>query len=153
MGGTISYLNPVSADYKADGPNALIDGIRGTSNISKSWHGFAGQDLVATIDLGAEKNISKISLGCLQNYHDWIFLPQSVKYEISLDGKSFSEVKTISNTVPTSEPNIIKDFSVEFSEQKAKFVRVTGKILNGCPKGHPGEGKAAWIFSDEIVIE
>ena len=153
IGGTVTYKNPISKSYQADGPNSLIDGIRGTTVANKFWHGVAGQDLIATIDLGSEKSISEITIGCLQNYHDWIFMPTSVKFEVSLDGVNFSEVKTIINTVSTDEHEaIIKDFKAAFAEQKAKFIRVTAKVLPTCPKGHPGEGKPTWVFADEIIV-
>ncbi len=61
--------------------------------------------------------------------------------------------KTVNNTVSTNEQIAgIKDFIASFPEQKARFIRVTAKVLEGCPPGHPGEGKPAWIFADEIVV-
>ena len=153
IGGSVTFKNPVSKSYQADGPNSLIDGIRGTTAINKFWQGIAGQDLIATIDLGSEKKISKISLGCLQNYHDWIFMPQWVKFETSLDGVNFSEVKTINNTVSVDEHvATIENFLAEFPKQKVKYIRVTAKVLDACPKGHPGEGKPTWVFADEIIV-
>src|SRR3569833_918437 len=112
----------------ADGPNSLTDGVRGTDTEGKYWHGFAGKDLIATIDLGEEKNIHNISIGCLQHYRDWIMMPQRVKFEVSADGKNFTEIKTVNNPVSLDEQaSTIKDFTAEFPEQKVKFVRVTAK--------------------------
>jgi hexosaminidase len=137
----------------ADGPNSLTDGVRGTTAVGKYWHGFAGKDLIATVDLGEEKNIHSISLGCLQAYRDWIMMPQWVKFEISDDGQNFTEVKTVQNDVSVNEQTpTIKDFTADFSQRKAKFVRVTANVLDALPKGHSGEGKPAWIFADEIVV-
>jgi hexosaminidase len=153
IGQNVTYANSVSRYYLADGPNSLTDGVRGTEAVGKYWHGFAGRDLIATIDLGKEQSIHNISLGCLQHYRDWIFMPQWVKFEISADGKNFTELKTVNNPVPLEEQaSTIKNFVADFSEQKARFVRVTAKVLNALPQGHPGAGKPAWIFADEIVI-
>ncbi|HQW84336.1 MAG TPA: chitobiase/beta-hexosaminidase C-terminal domain-containing protein, partial [Ferruginibacter sp.] len=153
IGKNVVYTNPVSKYYIADGPNSLTDGVRGTFAVGKYWHGFAGKDMIATIDLGEDKNISTISLGCLQHYRDWIFMPSSVKFELSIDGKVFTELQTINNTVSADDKNsIIKDFTTMFTEQKARYIRVSAKNTV-CPKGHPGEGKPAWIFADEIVVE
>lgn len=152
IGKDVIYTNPVSKYYMADGPNSLTDGIRGTSAVNKYWHGFSGKDMIATIDLGQEKEISSISLGCLQHYRDWIFMPSAVKFEISLDGKTFTTVQTVTNTVPVDEKaSVIKDFTATFAASKTRFVRVTA-TNTVCPKGHPGEGKPAWIFADELMV-
>ncbi len=153
-GKTIRYTNPNNRHYLANGANTLIDGFRGTKDIGKQWHGFNENDLIATIDLGTNTTISSISLGCIQNWSQWIFLPQYVKFETSQDGVTFKEVKTVTNTISASAKDVqMKDFSVQFAEQKAKFVRVTAKNLGPCPKGHPGEGQSAWLFVDEIMVE
>lgn len=99
IGRNVMYTNLSSTYYPAEGPNSLTDGVRGTTAVGKYWHGFSGKDLIATIDLGIEKTVHKIVLGCLQNYSDWIFLPNTVKFEISTDGQNFKEVKTVENPV------------------------------------------------------
>lgn len=154
IGRNVTYTNPPSTYYPADGPNTLTDGVRGTTAPGKYWHAFEGNDLVATIDLGQETPIEKISIGCLQSYRDWIFLPQSLTYEISNDGKSFTDLGTVKNTIsPDEKSALVKDFTLAFPEQKARYVRVTAKNLGTCPKGHPGEGKPAWLFADEIMVQ
>lgn len=153
-GKNVVYAKPYSKHYAANGPNSLTDGARGTKDISRLWHGFNGDDLIATIDLGDAVTASSITLGCLQNYSQWIFLPQSVKFEVSEDGVNFSEVKTISNTIPaTDKAVLIHDFTASFEPKKVKAVRITAKSLGVCPKGHGGEGQPCWIFADEIVVE
>src|SRR5690606_16193783 len=138
VGRDVNYQFPVSRYYMADGLNSLTDGVRGTGTIGEYWHGFSGHDLVATIDLTEEKNISHIARGFLQHYKDWIFLPRTVKFELSNDGKSFREVETVINTTGMNINSVIKDFRINFPVQKARFIRVTAK--NGvCPPGHPGE--------------
>ena len=154
IGRNVTYRNPVSSYYLADGPNSSTDGVRGTSAVNKYWHGFHAKDLIATIDLGEETPVQKITIGCLQHYRDWIFLPQSVTYEISNDGKNFTNIGTVQNTVsPDEKSSIIKDFTLRFPAQKARYIRVTAKNLSICPKGHPGEGQPAWLFADEIVVQ
>jgi hexosaminidase len=151
LGKDVTYTNPVSTYYLADGPNSLTDGVRGTYAAGKYWHGFSAKDMIATIDLGKEESIQSITVGFLQNYGDWIFLPRSVKFETSNDGNRFAEIKTIDNTIPFEEKKVMHDFAVDFSARKARYIRVTAK--NGvCPPGHPGAGKPVWIFADEIIV-
>ena len=149
---TVIYQYPVSRFYLADGPNSLTDGVRGTNVVGKFWHGFSGKDLVATIDLGETQNIQSIALGCLQSYSDWIFLPQSVSIESSLNGTDYEQVQTVQNPISINEKNARFDFKAAFPAKPMRFIRVSAKN-NLCPKGHPGEGKPGWIFADEIVVE
>ena len=154
IGKKVNYENPISRYYMADGPNSLTDGIKGTTAINKFWHGIAAKDLIAVIDLEEEKNIQLLSLGCLQNYNDWIMMPEWVKFEVSLDGINFTEIKTVANSVSQQEKKaVINNFTASFPSMKARFVKVTAKVLNQLPKGHSGEGKPAWIFSDEFIVE
>ena len=154
IGRDVVYATPQSSYYPADGPNSLTDGVRGTAAVGKYWHAFNGKDLVATIDLGAISSVQKITIGCLQHYVDWIFLPQSVTYEVSDDGKTFTNLGTVNNTIsPEEKGTVIKDFTLNFAARQARYVRVSAKNLGVCPKGHPGEGQPAWLFADEIIVQ
>ncbi len=153
-GKNVQYATPFNKSYKANGANTLTDGFRGTKEHGKQWHGFVGKDMVATIDLGAATTASSITIGFLQNYGSWIFFPQSVKFEVSEDGQNFTEIKTVQNTIPPiSGPTQLQDFKVQFAAQKIKTIRLTAKNLGVCPKGHPGEGGAAWLFVDEVLLD
>ena len=152
IGSSVQYTNPVSQYYLADGPNSLTDGVRGTNAVGKYWHGFSEKDMIATIDLGQAKTIENISLGCLQNYSDWIFLPQSVKFEVSTDGKFFKEIKTVNSPVDINQKSAVHNFTATFTQEKVRYIRVTAKN-NLCPPGHSGAGKPGWLFADEIIVE
>jgi hexosaminidase len=154
IGKKVNYTHPISRYYMADGPNSLTDGIKGTTAINKFWHGIAAKDLIAIVDLEEEKNIQLLSLGCLQNYNDWIMMPEWAKFEVSLDGVNYTEIKTVANPISQQEKkSVINNFTATFPSLKARFVRVTAKVLNQLPKGHSGEGKSAWIFADEFIVE
>lgn len=154
IGANVQYAFAPSRSYMGDGINSLTDGVRGKSAVNKFWHGFSKDNLIATVDLGAEKSISQLTLGCLQHYRDWIFLPTAVKFEVSVDGKTFTEVATVQNDVPVNTLALtIKDFTTKFAATNARYVRVTAFTLEACPKGHPGEGKPAWTFADELIVE
>jgi hexosaminidase len=152
VGKTVSYTKPYSKYYPAAGPNTLTDGVRGTDAIGKNWHGFTDGDLIATIDLGAIKTIQSISLGCLQHYKDWIFLPSSVQFEVSSDGINYSLLGTVPSPVSIEERSVTHDFKINATSSPIRFIRVHAKN-NLCPKGHSGEGKPGWIFADELVVE
>ncbi len=153
IGRDVQYVNAVSSYYQADGPNTLTDGVRGTHSINKYWHGFSGKDMIATIDLGNEQPINNIAVGALQHTRDWIFFPREVKFEISNDGKNFTEVSVVKNDVSTQQATTMqRDFECRLISQKARYIRVTAEVLDSIPQGHPGEGKGGWLFVDEIVV-
>lgn len=153
-GKAVQYVNVNSRSYSANGPNTLTDGIRGTKELGKNWHAFNGQDMIATIDFEKQITADSISLGCLQNYGQWIFFPQWVKFEVSSDGKNFTAVDSIVNTIaPGDRTAQIKNFVAKFSSQSIRAVRVTAKNLGVCPPGHSGENQPAWLFCDEIIVE
>lgn len=152
IGKNVKYQYPISNYYLADGPNSLTDGVRGKMAVGKFWHGMFSKDLIATIDLENETEIRSLSLGCLQHYKDWIFLPSEVKFEVSQDGVNFKVIDTVKNHTSINESNsTIQDFRVNFDPQVVKYVRATAKN-NICPLGHPGAGKPGWIFVDEFIV-
>ena len=154
IGSYVYYDNAYSADYAADGPATLVDGIRGSERVNKYWLGFSGENMVATIDLGRTRNIREIAAGFLQKYVDWIFLPTHVEFETSNDGKSFARAGQANNPVsPNVQDPLQHDFTLKLpASRQARYIRVTAHTLPGAPKNHPGEGKPVWIFADEIMV-
>lgn len=154
VGRTIKYIYPNSPYYKAEGPNTLIDGIRGTTEFGDKWHGFTDQNLIAVVDLGSMTQVHKISLGCLQQYRDWIMMPTEVTFEISKDGQHFTKIKSMKNKISENDKEpVIFDFAVDFPVMDLRYVRVTAKVLEHLPEGHSGAGKRAWVFADELMVE
>ncbi len=154
IGREVNYKYPVSPYYMADGPNSLTDGIRGTLNVQKFWHGFNGSDMVATIDLEKEMEISKLTLGVLQKRKDWIFPARYVEFEVSENGKDFISVAKINCPIEkTDVEDQILEYTVKLNNVTARYLRVSARNFGVCPKGHPGEGKPSWLFVDEIIVE
>ena len=154
-GKPVKYVVPYSDLYKGSGEFTLVNGLRGSANGSDGqWQGWAGTVMEVNIDLQQATEIHQISVGTVQNASSWIFFPKRLEYFISEDGIKFQRVAEIINEVdPLAEGSLLKDFSASFNPVKANFVKVVAYNLGKCPKGHPGEGKAAWLFVDEISIE
>jgi predicted alpha-1,2-mannosidase len=158
---TIRLFSKYSSQYNGGGDLALIDGIRGTGNWSGgAWQGYQGQDLVAVVDLGKIQNISKVGAGFLQDVGAWIWMPRSVDFETSLDGRNFVPAVTVANNVADgSDPSVavvgvaIRDFVKRIPLQKARYVRIRAHNYGKIPAWHPGKGGDAWIFADEIIVE
>lgn len=151
----ITLTNPYDERYRAGGENGLINGVRGTDNFRDgSWQGFEGVDFEAVIDLGEQKEITKVSPRFLLNANSWIFLPVKVEISLSVDNINYSDTKTIVNDIPQKNSEILqKDFTAIFGKQKARFIKVKAVNIKQCPDWHPGAGGKAWLMIDEIVVE
>lgn len=147
---------PYSQNYKANGDNALTDGVLGTENFRDgNWQGYEGVDMIAVIDLGKETEISTISTGFLQSTPSWIFFPPQLEYFISKDGVEFRSIGVLTAPVsPKDVDNLVKYYTINLPvKAKTQFVKVVAKNMESCPEWHPGAGGKAWIFADEIIIE
>lgn len=151
----LALTNQYSERYRAGGENALVDGVKGTDNFRDgSWQGYEGVDFEGVIDLGMEKEITEVIPRFLLNSNSWIFLPAQVEVSLSNDNINYTDEKIIVNNVPQKNSDIvIKEFSTEFNNHKARYIKVKAENIKKCPDWHPGAGGKAWLFIDEIVVE
>lgn len=155
IGKPVELTFPYQKKYSGGGEFGLTNGLRGSKFMRDGlWQGFEGDDLIAKIDLGKPQNVHKITAGFLQNIGSWIFLPLSVEFSVSADGKDFQTLEMLQNDVSPKAAEIVKkDFTAEFPETKARFIRVHAKNRGVCPDWHSGAGGKAWLFADEIIVE
>ena len=154
-GKSITYKIPYSSKYKGTGDKTLVDGIRGSGDFNDGhWLGFEGTDMAVVIDLGKLTDIKHIVASFIPNVHSWIFLPQSVTFSTSMDGKVFNALPTIETSLkPEVQNNQINEYFFTFPEQYVRYVEVFAKGLITCPAWHSGAGSKAWMFCDEIIVE
>lgn len=149
----ITLKHPSHPNYNGGGDDALIDGIRGNENWRLGgWQGFQGTDLEAVIDLGKPTQVNSISMGFLQDVRSWIWMPVSVDFYISADGKQFTKKASVGHQVADNAEGI---FTTQISapiESKTRFIKVLAKNYGMIPQWHLGAGGQAYIFADEIVI-
>ena len=149
----ITLVNNAHKKYSGENVNALVNGVGGTLNFRDvSWQGFEAEDMVATIDLGQIQKVNSIEARFLQDQVVWIFLPQKVEIEHSLDGQHF---ESIYEYYPNNDFSLKQDifhYKAMPENLKTRYIRVNGMNLNTCPDYHPGAGRPSWAFTDEIVI-
>ena len=154
IGSNLMLKNTANKKYPGEDSNALINGMGGSINYQdQSWQGFEAEDLIATIDFGEIKKIKSVEVRFLQSQVFWIFLPQRIEIECSIDGKNY---ESIYKNIPTNDFSFdqrIFSFKTDIIQSEFQYVRVSAYTLNECPDYHPGAGKPSWIFSDEIIIE
>jgi hexosaminidase len=151
----VKYLVPYNENYKGSGEYTLVNGVRGSTNHADGeWQAWSATNMEVVIDLQQAAEIHSISAGSLQNVGAYIFFPRKVEFYISDDGIRFNKVAEAVNDVdPLSGEKQLKEFSAKFNPVSAKFVKVVAQNLGKCPRGHMGEGKPAWLFIDEIIVE
>lgn len=154
---SITLDSEFANQYSAGGNDALIDGIRSTKNYrTGSWQGYHDTDLVATVDLGSEKEISSVKVNFLRDQGAWIFYPTEVQCLVSKDGKNFTVLS--SQEINSAEQNSeieIKTVEFKIPQTEYKYVKIIAKKLGELPEWHLGYpmGGRSWIFVDEISIK
>ncbi len=154
-GRTVTLSARYSPQYAAGGDDALIDGLRGGSNYRLGrWQGYQGEDLEAVVDLGRAQELGRVAAGFIQESRAWVMMPRQVSFALSVDGKAWTPVGTVANTVPDTEKAVVtKDFDASFPAARARFVRVIVTKYGNLPAWHNGAGSPAFFFCDEITVE
>lgn len=155
FGKPVKLVTQAGPHYAGSGPGNLTNGKRADDDhTDPEWLGFEGPDLRATIDLGGAKEIRRICSSYLQSMPVGIYLPKSVEYAVSDDGKQFRVLATAKNPVPVTETGpMIKEFRAEMQSVRARYVRVHATNVHIIPKGRRAAGRKAWLFVDEIAVE
>ncbi|TMM28589.1 glycoside hydrolase family 92 protein [Polaribacter aestuariivivens] len=142
--------------YNAGGDNALIDGITGTEDFrTGTWQGYWNEDVIATVDLGSEKEINEIAINFLRDQRSWIFLPTQVEIFESKDGQSFTKIKDWKAPKPFNTDEVALTTVSTNKKLKTRYIKVIAKKLGELPRwhlGYPHNGRS-WIFIDEIQIK
>ncbi|MEN8120133.1 MAG: family 20 glycosylhydrolase [Bacteroidota bacterium] len=148
LGAKITYKNQYTSSYTAGGKYGLVDGIRGSDVFGdKHWQGWIGDDIEFVLDLGKKQEISKITLGMLEDQDDQIFFPKSVLFYTSVDGTNFNKVAELSHSFIKIDNVSKKDFSTEKLKKKCRYIKVVVKSQNT----NLTQGEA-WLFIDETII-
>jgi hexosaminidase len=152
-GKKVTYNNLPNKKYNTSNL-CLTDGLRGSADYTKDlWTAFRGIDMDLEIDLGKEENVSTITASFLHSTGSWIFLPINVTFEISADGKTFTEIGVVDYSDIAFEPGkYLKECTISFAEQKVRFIRVLAKSMKVNPQWHTAKGGENWIFIDEVIV-
>jgi len=155
----VSLKHPPSPKYGGGGPSPLTDGI--VNNISPRWAfyydrwmGFEGDDLDATIDLEKPVKVDRITARFLQKLDSWIFPPTDVRIQVSSEGSRYADID-VSSRVERAEGGVAFLHLLEgvVEKERVRYIRVLARNRAVCPDWHPGAGKRAWLFVDEIIVE
>ncbi|MEO1259404.1 MAG: c-type cytochrome domain-containing protein [Bacteroidota bacterium] len=141
--------------YKGKGTQTLHDLEKGSINFKdKKWLGFEKSHATISIDLGTKREVSRITVGVLEDTGAYIFSPKGLEVSVSENGNTFKTVSTAS--YPTAEgplPPELKNITENFDSVKTRYLKV--KVISNLynPKWHPAPGAPCWIFLDEVLVE
>ena len=145
IGKKVTYANPYSSHYAAQGEKTLVDGVRGGWMYNDDrWQGFIDCDFDVTIDLGKETDIKQVCAEFIQLKGPYVWLPKRVIISSSVDGEHYDTLATVDNDIsPDIETLQFKEFGWE-GNAKARYIRYKA-LSNGIDGG--------WLFTDEIRIK
>ena len=140
--------------YPGGGKFALVDGVYGSMQFNDGkWQGYYGNDLDVVLDLGKIKKIKEISVSFLSDQNSFIFLPSSVEFSASKDGKEFKRLGELKNNISEKDTQpFIHYFDFNHADILARYVHIKAKNIRICPQWHKDAGEKAWLFSDEITV-
>jgi len=151
-GKAIELVNQPAPNYSFGGELTLVDGIEGDPKVlGKTWLGFSGTDVIATIDLGEKTDFSKLYFNSLNNKGSWIHLAGGARILISDDGVNFKEIGEISKQKIEEMNGRVEINFVPV--QSARYLKVEIYNAGIISDGNPGAGHAAWLFVDEIGLK
>ncbi len=136
------------------GVSKVFDLERGSANFRDGkWNGYL-DDFIATLDMGEEIEINQLSVNCLEGIGSYIFFPSRIEVYAGNDLQSMKKYEQ-RNLPPTDRDREIKikNFIVDVSQVKARYIKVVLKNIKKLPSWHEGAGADAWIFVDEIMVQ
>ncbi|PKF73260.1 family 20 glycosylhydrolase [Chryseobacterium sp. PMSZPI] len=149
-GKKITLEQQPSENYSFGGAFTLVDGIIGnTRQLGKTWLGFNGKDVVATIDFGQKTNFSEVYFNTLENKGSWIHLAKSAQIFVSDDNTNFKLIKEIGKEEIQNAKGKIR---LNVGTQNAKYLKISIENAGIIPAGNPGADSKAWLFVDEIGV-
>lgn len=152
---TVNVISPYSRQYTGGGDNAIVDGIRGTTNFaSGEWQGVQGKPYEAIVDLQRITDIKELGASFLQVAGPWIWMPDRVEFDVSTDGTNFTRAAEIKpGFSQTDMTPTMREYRQKITSTKAKYVRIRAFNFGKIPSWHPGAGGDPWIFIDEIFVK
>jgi hexosaminidase len=143
--------------YTGGGDRALLDGLLGSHDFRDGrWQAVQGDDLFIVLDLKEEQEVKSVASNYLFYNNAWIFLPDSVSFEVSTDGENWESLS----------PPLVFDFDQriknkvevlrvkhDFEPRIARFLRMRAYNRGETPVWHDAPGEPAWLFCDEFIVE
>lgn len=153
LGAKVEWILPPHSRYMEMASDALTDGLFGGTTYVESWVGWEGCDAAFVIDLGEEKEFSRIESDCLHQLGAWVLLPKGGRYSISCNGTEFTDFGSFAFEEDRNLMiKFVKGTAQAEKTVKARYVKVEIDGTIDCPYWHYGVGHPSWFFIDEVSV-
>lgn len=146
-----------AAKYAGKGAATLYDRDKGHEQLtSGQWLGFEGQDLEYTVVFRKKVTLRQLMLSTLSAPGSWVLPPAAVELWADTGKKGAFEKVAFFELPPARETEGgIRErlFFLDFKPLKARRVRIVARNAGPLPEWHPGKGKPAWLFVDEVGFQ
>ncbi len=143
--------------YTGGGDRALVDGLLGSNDFRDGrWQAVQGDDLFIVLDLKEEREVKSVASNFLFYNNAWIFLPDSVAFEVSMNGENWESLASpLAFDFDQRIKNEVEVLRVkyDFESRKARFLRMRAYNRGKTPVWHDAPGEPAWLFCDEFIVE
>lgn len=144
-GCSVTYLTPYSKRWPAGGDTTLTNGLRGGwSYTDGSWQGFEDGRMAVIVDLGQTQDLSCITTEWMQLINKRLFLPLTVVYSLSEDGRHYTPLHHFTTHADDTNMHLQLCPLTWQGQAKARYIKVEAETML-----HPG----AWLAVDEIWVE
>ncbi len=143
--------------YTGGGDEALLDGLLGSDDFRDGrWQAVQGDDFFMVLDLKSTTEVKSVASNFLFYNNAWIFLPDSVTFEASLDGEHWESLA--SPFVFEFDERLKNEIRVlrarrDFEPKLVRYLRMRAYNRGVTPLWHDAPGEDAWIFCDEFIVE
>jgi hypothetical protein len=150
---SIRVLSEVNPMYTAIEPEALIDGVRGTTSWrTGEWQSYPDQDFEAIVDLKKEKQVFYVGVHVFQFLGPSIVYPKQLVVEGSIDGKTFFPVTTVNNTIPVTEKGPqVQQLGTDV-QARVRYLKVKATGGGRLPAWHENPGGPSRVFISEVIV-
>ena len=144
---------PPSPHYPDEGGVSLTDGeVSLADHTDPAWMGWAGPDVVATVDLGEPTVLRELAAEFLESVRVGVYLPTRLEFEVSENGRDFDSVRVLERPPARGEAPWVHRFKVDGLNRTARHVRWRAKNPGAIAPGQPGAGADSWLFVSEVLV-
>jgi len=148
--------SPPNEKYNGNGTTTLVDNEGGIADMhSKNFLGYQQDSVEINVRLDKKQPIRSVLLDFLRDEGSWVFPPQKVtifyfdatknKFEL------MNKKEIIGDTI--AKPNAcVFELIKTGTKVNTDRLKIIIQPLQSIPGWHPGKGKEAWLFIDEIKI-
>jgi hexosaminidase len=147
--------NTPSKRYSGNGGVfGLVNGIKSEKGMqSNEWFGWAeGQNAEIQIDLGADKNISKVKIHYLSQEGSWIYAPTKMEIEAIAEKNIKASKVFVGNNIEADKNGMHYIIALTNESVEARYLNIKVTNYGAIPTGKPGAGNKAWLFIDEVIV-